>query len=469
MGINMSGAVYRNFESIFARSIREYLKEFGEGKKYFQLSAAEIAQLRTYQPVIDTESPEVRNDVTSAIQLQLHFEVKRSLTRLFGLLCLLNDNYDGFTAGQPEASKLSHESFSRLRNMLAALSADEVHAIRTTCFLSISENAKDTFREKGLQPNSDSEAFLSQLAENLAQHPDLMPATCVLSSNQRSILSKAYWPETHFRHLLFLEGGSNMVSDLVKGIKSQSFSQQDFQIWKWRWLTNLFGFKVGVSAQNYDAVIDTLSFILISELDALFTNPNKDFMNSYLGRLQKLFSLETHADLTDAEKMYIAKIAMSMHDIKDIATSAGATLLVTVYKQYKQDNAAEAARLIDLFARFMETPDIKTPTYMPAVLNGAIKLFKEDVEVGALLPAGLTPIQAAVMFQFAYSPTVYEKALSLEKPRISGRLFAAQPALKSALLGWLGNGMKAQFGVSDKLELETIVGCTLSSSNSIKR
>jgi hypothetical protein len=422
-------------------------------EKLISLSEAEITQLNLYQPKVDGVSPEVRNDASPASSL--HFEVKRALSRVYGFLLLLSDDkeaYAHFVQGQSAA--LSQEAFEKLTQETKNLNEDQKAIIRTTCFLTISQQSIAALKLKGIEPSKDSEVFLTQVAALAETSPDIMPAIDALSISQRASLIKAYWYETHFRHLLFLEGGENMVRELRKGIKSGEFTREDFKLWVWRWRTNLFGFKGGNSPVNYDAITHQFSELLIEELNKLFDSPEMDFMTSYLGKLQKVLNLNQYSDLSETEKAYIARLVISLHDKKDLATPEGARDIIKLYRQFKENAPQEAEQLIESFEKFIKNADIKTPTYVPAILNGALNLFTKDEKLKALLPGGFTPLQAAILFNFHYSSVIYQRAILDDLPRISAMIFAKEDSLKKNLLTWLNTGMNAQFNFSDELDLQ---------------
>jgi hypothetical protein len=445
-------------DALFKETLQRHLHGFEGIKPNFPLTPAELSQLKWYELNIDPQSPENRNRGTASPAVKLHFEVERALARAFGFTLLYQRDeetaYATFTKDQEPHVRLDKASFSALRREVASFSVDVQDVIRATSFLSISVKAKEILKNAGLTLSDDSEVFLTQLAEASLQNPTLFPVIQELTPYQRTLLVKAYWPDTHFRHLLFLEGGENMVQMLVKGIKDGTFTKEDFIIWKWRWRVNLFGFKGGYSAKNYDAITHKDSLILLSALEELFDNPDMNFMLYYLNQLQALLNLDSITDLSADEKAYITKMAVSLHDIKGIASSEGAILVVNAYLKFKNAHPQKSSELIALFFKFFNNPDIKTPTYAPAVLNTAYQLFLNDTALKELLPPDISALQAAIIFSCHYSIPIYEKALSAGHPRISCRLFSAKDSLKTTLVKWLENGMNAEFIIGSTGELE---------------
>jgi hypothetical protein len=106
--------------------------------------------------------------------------------------------------------------FKKLSEEAISLDENAKAAIRISCFLSISDKAKEVLKENGYTLSNDSEDFLSQLAVILQENNALFPITKSLTTYQVELLQKVFWPNMHLRHMMYTEGGINMTKSFLR-------------------------------------------------------------------------------------------------------------------------------------------------------------------------------------------------------------------------------------------------------------
>ncbi|OGT40966.1 MAG: hypothetical protein A3F13_01610 [Gammaproteobacteria bacterium RIFCSPHIGHO2_12_FULL_40_19] len=417
----------------FSQALRQYISE--TMKTPIELTENEIVQLSWYM-----DSTVVTPEATEKdIQAKLHFEIKRGLARRYGFELLLrgdDDAYQEFIASQKKGFQLSHERFDSLSAEARAMSDDLKIAVKATCFLTLSENAKKV----AVAPtdktfSTDSEEFLSQLCgESLALNKMIFPVLSTLTESQLSLMTKAFWPNMHFRHMLFTEGGVQMTKTFSDGVLSHQFSRDDFKIWKWRWLTNLFGFQLGQGAKCFDAPMSVLSRIVFSELEKLFNAPTENnFLKSYL--LMRA-SIAEFNQMPQNDQLFLGHLAAYFHQINIMTPELGASLLAG-YQQFNQANRGNT--VASAYVTHCFNPQAVTPTYVPAVLNNAFVCFEKTMDEKSA-------VSLATKFMCQFLQSLY--ACPIDQ-RISCMDLAQAKVLQPVLTDWLSDHHAVQFEFVD--------------------
>jgi hypothetical protein len=439
-------------------------------------------------------SPEADKNVDPDFA-HLPFEVKRSLARCYSFVLMLRGTHDAFiefTRGQDQQNKLDYPRFQALHQEALKLGKEVQEVVRATAFLIKSpqmtnvcqaylfDDARLAFRKNNLSVDisSDSEEFLSQFAVIAAEVIMLTPITSTLNESQRSLLLKAFWPNTHMRWLYSTEGGCNMTRDLQRGIQCNRFNHEvDFAVWLWRWRLNVAGLEGGPGAKFYDKYSDQLIEATVTELMKLFDKPEHQFLHDYL--LKSASDVPGLLDLEAAEKYFIGHIIAYLayfHRV-DLASPVNLAAIMRGYSQFKhafdEKNAAANA-----YIHAIENENAVTPTYVPGVMDKALGLIKihyneidrRDLREGdaVMLPDKFdisavfkefpmnTPkvIERTVQFMSQFMSVLYSS--KLEK-RISCMSLANTENLRLVLQSWLQDPASVQFGFDGKMEMTAAI------------
>lgn len=388
------------------------------------LTEPEYSMLQGY---IDstTVTPEARE--IEAVEKYLHFEIKRGLARRQAFECLLRgreQDYRAFIVGQPKECTLSRECFDELSREANTLPASLKDSIRISCFLSINNHLKAVLKKNEIVLSEDSEEFLTQLIPVIMKKPELFEFSARLTTEQFSQLEKMYWPTTHCRHMMYTEGGDSMSASLTDAVQKGLFTKADFSAWRWRWLTNLFGFQGGPGAKYYDANTHELTSLVMNALQELIDYPHQSFLDHYLNlRAEKAgFRLES-----EIEREFLGHLAAYFHQVHIITPDLG-QLVMSGYQQY-QANSNDQGELARLYRKFRQDKTNIVPTYVPAVLNNAYYIFLNKFEYSKE-----KSISVAVHFMCEVLSVLHQSNLNY---RISLMNFAKVEQLYPVLQIWL--------------------------------
>ncbi len=282
----------------------------------FTLTPAELSQLRWH--LENTQAtPQSSQDE------RRFFEIKRSLARWWAFV-LVNQgdevSYQKFIVEQ-QAPVLSFENFKCLSAEAAKLSKLEKEALRVTCFLTITDKAKDVLgKEAELKMSHDSEEFLSELVRLPQEKTARFPLLAALSQEGQELLQKAYWPRTHLRHMLYTEGGNAMFASLQQGIQNGAMTLSGFRLWKWRWLVNLFGWEPGAGSKYYNDTMHTLTYTLLNKLEGCFEHPREEIsLEPYLRERASLAGITPKEEITQGVLPLLGHLAALFNKITILA------------------------------------------------------------------------------------------------------------------------------------------------------
>lgn len=406
-----------NFESF----LKDYCVRLGYDN--LNLTREEIDQLSWYLGSANHTPQASEQEVSD----KWHVEIKRSLARCHCFNLLLDGSCEAFKkfiAAQNEPV-LEENDFKALSKEAKALPDAVKEVIRASCFLSINEKIKNAVTEAGLQLSAssanDNEKFLSHLAVFLQERPQLLPLTSVLTSEQIEMLRKVYWPDTHFRHLLYTEGGDNMTQSLYAGLSTGQFSVDDFALWKWRWLTNLFGFIHDRGAKYYNKEVHLLASAVFDSL-----LKQTEFVSSYLAMRADLAGL-TKYSLPQVEVEFIAHLAAYFNQLNIITPEQGA-LVYQGYAAFKEA-AHDQGNLAKAYQAHCKDSQSLTPTHLPAILNNAFLILKESLSVEDAMKHAIHFTCDCLIKVYDYPHNQY----------LSFREFSQQTSLRNVLPVWLEN------------------------------
>ena len=387
---------------------------------------------------------------------KLHFEIKRGLARRYGFELLLRGDegsYQEFVQAQRAECRLSVENFKKLSQEAISLNPDAQAIIRVSCLLTISDKEKKVLEEGGYAFSNDSEDFLSDIAVILQKNQGLFPITPVLTQNQLALLEKAFWPTMHLRHMIYTEGGMAMTSTFSAGVRTGKLNADDFKIWQWRWLTNLFGFQAGPAAKYYDSEVHQLVGIVITELENILISPDYSYLDNYLVKRAELAGFNHDLGLSKNDQLLLGHVIAYFNQITIITPDLGRAVLLAY--QYFKLECQDTGQLAELYNVHSHNPDTITPTYVPAIINTAYVIFKKIYAM-----ADIEAIKNATQFMCQFLKALY--ALSSQQ-RISCMEIAKEPNLKLILESWLGNHQAIEFMLMEDLQMKVQLSPTVSS------
>lgn len=428
--------------SKFKQAVQYYCEEQSYHK--INLSDDELEQLSWYMGS-DIVTPEARGQ---NIVDKLHFEIKRGLSRRYNFELILQGDefaYNEFIKAQNSNTALLFSSFKSLSEEACLLNEDTKTAIRASCFLTISDRAKEILKENNIILSNDSEEFLSQLSVVLIQNGSLFPLTKTLTEEQLNIMQKMFWPNMHLRHLLYTEGGDNMTKTFTEGLLDESFNRQNFLAWKWRWLTNLFGFQGGPGAKYYNAETDLLVSVVIKELEKILDQSEHSYLDNYLlSRAEMAGLTKKELGLTTEEQQFLGHLAAYYHQISILTPNQGDSLYegyITFKSEFK-----DAEGLPELYKDHRKDMFTTTPTYVPSIINNAYLIFKNKFNMETSEALKKSSLFMCQLLQKLYS-------LPHDK-KISCMNLAKESNLLGTLDKWLSNHQAYEFELNENFELK---------------
>jgi hypothetical protein len=381
----------------------------------------EYAQLSWLQQTIHFRvTPEARGaDLVDKID----FEIKRALARLNSIELLLqgdSDAYQEFIKAQ--AKPITFAVFKELAAELKSLDNATKQALRLSCLLTKTNIADEKIKAKRIDPEIDSEQFLTQIV-NMPELLKLLPVIENVSAEVEEILKKIYLANTHFRHMMFTEGGNAMTTNISQ------LSPEGFKAWKWRWYINLMGFQAGPGAKYFDQDVHQLATIVIQCL----TKDPRSYLDNYLHE-RAIYAGFNKPAFDQKEQALLAHLAAYCNQITILDPALGKDI-EEGYRRFKE--AVRTTELAELYHAHRTNPQTVSPTYVPAVLNSVFKI--------------LNNLSDATLFTCQVLDTLYRLP---RNKLISCRDLAFEPKLKPLLEEWLRNNKQINFALdSGKGEL----------------
>ncbi len=327
-----------------------------------QFSEEALIHLSWYQNNSVVTSESVNSD------LSINYEAQRSLVRLqcFKLLCSGDDkSYEHFVNLQPENNKLKRNSFKKLSSIIASQPNFVKEATEASCYLTIGDEVKKKLdQSKIFNYPSDSEQFLTYVMEN---YPEVFPIyNSIHDSSAKTLLRHDLFPEnTHFRHMLYTEGGFNMFNNLVQKIQNRQINKNKLDSWICRWIVNIAGFKAVEKGEKIQRTKMHGSvflmedhaqamFILIELLYKNLSNKNSDskfLLESYLQEIAKVIDTE--------KSLYLTHLSCLMKKF----TKEDAASLKEIYFAFSEE---EQKYFETSYESFLKTTK-ETPTFEPSI------------------------------------------------------------------------------------------------------
>lgn len=426
----------------FKQATEKYCETMGYHD--MDLTEAELVHLSGYMGST-TVTPEARAE---NIIDKFHFEIKRGLARRYSFELLLRrdgTSYQEFIQAQNKSFPLSLDVFNRLSAEARSLNDDLKVSIKISCLLTINETIKQPLKENGYVLSNDSEEFLSQLMPVLSKNNSLLSLTKPLTAIQLNLLQKMFWPTMHFRHMLYTEGGDNMSKSFSDGVLTGEFDKQAFLAWKWRWLTNLFGFQGDKGAKYYDAQTHFLAETVIIELEKILDDPAYSYLDNYLLKRAKLAGFNDGLNLSKAEQQLLGHLAAYFNQVNVLSADTG-KMIYAGYLEFNKEFDSQG-KLAALYEAQRKDRTAVTPTYVPAIINTAYLVFKNKFNMDEA-----EALKNASQFMCQLLLELY--ALPHNK-RISCMNLAKETNLHEILEKWLSNHHSFVFKLNENFDLVT--------------
>ncbi|OGT06989.1 MAG: hypothetical protein A2103_01495 [Gammaproteobacteria bacterium GWF2_41_13] len=373
----------------------------------------------------------------------LSFEVRRRITMLGLFELLLKGEYAAFTKEQKKP--LSLAAFQQLSEEANLLNANELAAIRASCFFVISDSAREQLKKVTSQDVFDSEVFLTRVTEALLkcdkeQRGSLMPYSALLTESQFTLLSQCYLENCHLRHMMFTEGGKNMFKGLEQAEPSA------IKLWKWRWLCNLFGFNG--NSTYYDQDVHDIVAELFKKIKAT-KNPHQLLVEYLCWRADRAgFLQRSGSDIDENEKLFLGHLAAFGNKVTILDVESGQEILrgYLYFRDQLHGGLTPAADYVQYFI-----PNVQvTPTYIPALMNAVYDILSnvKDQEFQSLQQKmsplfdgkKLSPLSLATIYCCQVLAAIYRPAVSYRE-RVSCQKSTSKAVLLELLKGWLENGL----------------------------
>jgi hypothetical protein len=413
------------------------------------LNQNELDQLFLYM-TSQHASPELSD---GKISDPLHFEIKRGLARRWAFELLLQGDqaaHSKFVAGQAHEVQLSWDDFSQLAEEAKNLPHKAKAVIRASCFLTMNEKLKNSLAP--YQLSNDSEEFLTQLSDLLI-HQDvkhLIPVLSNFDSDCLQLLRKIYWPRMHLRAMIQTEGFDNITAEFCAGIRSGEFTQADFIVWKWRWITATCGFRLGGGAKYYDSVIHVLTTLVLHKLAKSFQTPDACYLDAYLeDRAQMAGITSSKFQYDKSECQLLGHMAAFSNHVHILSMDQGRIVL-----QAYSDYCTEAKDDCSLAQNYLLSRNTKAvaPTYVTSVYSNFYAIsYKEQIIAGPPPEsASKSALYESSLFMFHLFSDLYR--LSLDK-RVSLEKLSNVEYLNNIFHTWQDDRHSFHFVVNDQLDL----------------
>ena len=301
---------------------------------------------------------------------------------------------------------MSRDQFNQLSAWIKELTPDALKCIEATCFITrstcVEQAVCETTGKKKDELPKDSEQFITFV---VTECPDVLPICYMLSPESIQLLKYAYYPDTHARHMLDMEGGNNMLDNIVNGIRGKTLDYNQVNLWLARWIINIAGLnghvsyklneKVEYKGSNYLlASLAECIFALRTELTQLLLDPQNQVINHYLAfRAEQLGFKNTR----DNKCKYLASLAALMREY----TPATGSEIMAWFDNL--DENTQTAKL-ELFQQKLTATTV-TPTFQPVIMETLRKMGCTVAETLTLF----AEIQSKAMQ--VYSGTIADKTI----------------------------------------------------------
>jgi hypothetical protein len=266
-------------------------------------------------------------------------------------------SYQAFISQQPEAERLSRDSFKKISALISSQSTAAKVALEASCFIVMSDKVKSLADAKQAKYSLDSEKFLT---DTIRQCPDIYPIFPLLSHQAQQLLPFVYLSNTHGRHMLYTEGGNNMFAELKERIENQAITDEQYQAWFGRWIINIAGFRGHENPHGSIYLTENTARTVLGlhdELCQLQHNTKHDILGGYLQKRAKELGVDSH---------YLAHLAASM---RLYTVDEGKAL------QAWFDGLSKAEQIQLEQSYYQKRQTLKTtPTYEVAVMDNLLAL-----------------------------------------------------------------------------------------------
>jgi hypothetical protein len=317
----------------------------------------------------DFSSPEARASDDKRL-----FDIKRMALRAESIRLLgSNDKsvFDEFVKLHPA---LTPAIFEKLSNEFKQLSENLRFAISISCLLVTSVYAKKYLNDKGITHFEDSELFLSHITTDGLIN--LLPLLQPLSTDIKNFIQSMYPRNTHFRHMLFVEGAKNMTKcfQALEGAKRE----EAFVPWRWRWIADTLGF--GIQDATKTILVDNfLTPNTYENIEATFVLIRKDpknFLDARLALYAKQARLDTSRLKVEEAQSLARMIGMYIGKFGQVTSEIVEAMLVA----YNKMASAEREILIKVHQNFCNDPDAVPPTYVPGLMHSFYLKSNKNIE-----------------------------------------------------------------------------------------
>ena len=217
---------------------------------------------------------------------------------------------------------------------------------------------------------------------------------------------------------------------------------KDFLAWKWRWLTNLFGFQIGAGAKYYDAEADLIASTVIKELEHVLEQAGYSYLDNYLLKRAEMAGLN-HSSLSVSEQQFLGHLAAYYHQISILTTAKGAPIY-EAYMTFKRD-VQDAELLAKRYEDHRKDMSTVTPTYVPAIINNAYLKFIDQKNIFKMETPDALNHSSLFMCQ------ILQQLYSLPRDqRTSCKNLATEPNLLGVLEKWNSNHHAYEFELDQK-------------------
>ena len=357
----------------------------------------------------------------------LHAEVRRSLGRLNCLNLLKRGDdasYQSFIGAQSPHEALSREAFQELVGLIQSQSPEALEILEASAFAAMSPTAVQAASQVS---TPDSEEFLTQVA---ATCPDIMPIWQDLSARARTLLPKAYPPQTHLRHMLYTEGGENMFRHLRGRIREEKLSDEDLALWLGRWAINIAAFRAHENPQGafyLDAPTAAALALLREEIEQLRRDPTHDVLRAYLIKRAQALDI--------GDNLYLAHLAAMMRIYRDDEADELKAWFRGLTPSQQRDREQS-------YAHYRKALRL-TPTYEPAIYANLRKL---DCDIGAAADLHDALAGRAQKLYLDKVPNWSGAAL----PPLSYRKLGFTNVLRPIVNGWKQSRTLPELSIDDK-------------------
>lgn len=291
----------------------------------------------------------------------VNIEVKRILSRLYSLHLLMEGGsaaYSTFVQSQTVDIVLCEDNFNRLSHFIKTLTPAARECLMATCFITKSDQAIRTIPEerRGELP-ADSEQFITHMVTHFS---NVLPVCDSLTPEAVALLPYAFYKNSHARHMLDMEGGYNMVSNIAEAISTGEITTEQYNLWFARWILNIAGLDGHVNHRGSIYLTEPIAnciWALKLQLDELWSNSSHPVIDNYLA------FRERQLEVNDRYLAYLGTLMRQYSPIKGREIQIWFETLSET-EQYKK---------LEAFQAQLEQTKI-TPTFKPTVLVNLMQL-----------------------------------------------------------------------------------------------